>query len=232
MNRRQLAVLALAGAAAAGSGPALAAKPARTWDNLVLVKSKKLDLVYLIPGADLRGYKQVMVDPTEVAFRKNWQRDYNNAAMGLGGRVSDQTMRETIERGADVATGIFAEQFAAAGYPAATAPGPDVLRVRTGVINISVNAPDVRTSARSRSFAGEAGDATMVVEVRDSQTGALLGRAVDRRLAGDTGALIRNSMTNRSDFRRLVKTWAERSAEGLNELKALSPIDEAGLTKK
>ena len=206
------------------AGATFGAKPPDTWDDLVKVKSKKLDLVYLQPGADFRGYTKVMIDPTEVAFRKNWVRDYNSGTVGLSGRVSDADVRKVVDQSAKVATDIFAEEFGSAGYPVVTTEGEDVLRIRTGVINVSVNAPDVRTMGRSRSYAGEAGDATLVVEVRDSVTGALLGRAVDRRLAGDTSMLMRNSVTNRSDFRTLTKRWAKISVNGVNELKALSPI--------
>ena len=56
------------------------AKAPSTWDGLVLTKSKHFDLVYLQPGADFRGYTKVMIDPTEVAFQKNWQRDYNRGS--------------------------------------------------------------------------------------------------------------------------------------------------------
>jgi hypothetical protein len=206
------------------AGATFGAKPPDTWDDLVKVKSKKLDLVYLRPGADFRGYTKVMIDPTEVAFRKNWARDYNSGTTGLSGRVSDADVRKVVDQGAKVATDIFSEEFGAAGYPVVTTEGEDVLRIRTGVINVTVNAPDVRTMGRSRSFSGEAGEATLVVEVRDSITGAILGRAVDRRLAGDTSMLMRNSVTNRSDFRTLTKRWAKISVNGVNELKALSPI--------
>ena len=75
-----------------------------------------------------------------------------------------------------------------------------------------------------RTFANEAGEATLVLEVRDLQSGALMGRAVDRRLAGDTYVLMRNSVTNRSDFSRLFTDWAKESAAGLTELKALSAV--------
>ena len=46
--------------------------PAAKLDGLVRVKSKRLDVVYLQPGADFRSYTKVMLDPTEVAFAKNW----------------------------------------------------------------------------------------------------------------------------------------------------------------
>lgn len=71
MTQRRLAGAAIASAILL-AGVAAAAKPPSTWDGLVLVGSKRLDLVYLQPGADFRGYSKVMLDPTEVAFHKNW----------------------------------------------------------------------------------------------------------------------------------------------------------------
>ena len=206
------------------AGAGMSAKAPDTWDNLVRVKSKKLDLVYLQPGADFRGYSKVIIDPTEVAFRKNWARDYNRDSRSISRQVQEKDVRKAVDAAAPVATEIFGEEYRKAGYPVVTEPGEDVLRVRTAVMNIAVNAPDLMTAGRSRSFAGEAGEATLVVEVRDSITGAILGRAIDRRLAGDNSMLIRNSVTNRSDFRQLTRQWARISVGGLTELKAMSPI--------
>src|SRR6185369_11422410 len=152
------------------------------------------DYVYLLPGADFRAYNKVMLDPTELAFKKNWLRDYNNSTMSLSSRLS----------------------------------GPDVLRLRTAVVDISINAPDVKSVGRSRSYSGEAGFATLIVEARDSVSGALLGRAVDGKVVGDNSMLLRNSVTNRSDFRQLMKRWADISVKGLGELKAQSPINDQG----
>src|SRR5436190_1305918 len=71
-----------------GAAPAaLAAKPPATWDGLTLVKSKRFDAVYLAPDADFSSYRKVMLDPTEVAFRKNWVSDYNSTVMGLSSRL-------------------------------------------------------------------------------------------------------------------------------------------------
>ncbi len=50
------------------------------WDGLVEVKPKRLDAAYLMPGADFRPYTKLMIDPVEVAFRKNWMRDVNDSA--------------------------------------------------------------------------------------------------------------------------------------------------------
>lgn len=202
--------------------PAGTAPPA-SWDGLTLIKSKRFDAVYLMPGADFRSYTKVMLDPTEVAFEKNWLRDYNQQAP-FSQRMSEadaQRMLQVVQSGFE---DIFRKVYADAGYPIADAPGPDVLRVRTAVLNLNVVAPDVMTAGRSRTFSREAGGATVVLEVRDSQSNALLGRAVDSQIVGDDGTLIRNSVTNRSDFQRVFTRWAKISVEGFSELKARSPI--------
>ena len=99
-----------------------------------------------------------------------------------------------------------------------------MLRVKTGILNITVSAPDRPTAGRSYTFADTAGQATLIIEARDSMTGALLGRAVDTKIAGDNTVGWRSSVGNRADFRALVEQWAKLSVNGISELKALSPL--------
>ena len=68
-----------------------------------------------------------------------------------------------------------------------TQPGEDVLRVSLGLLNLDVQAPDTNSAGRTRTYSREAGHATLVVQVKDSLSGQLLGRAVDSQWAGDTG---------------------------------------------
>jgi hypothetical protein len=231
MNRRAFTALAAFTAVAATVPRRDAwakAKAPATWDDLVKVKSKRLDAVYLLPGADFRGYSKVQLDPTEVAFRKGWLRDYNESAISLSGRISDSDAQKMADQARTGFEEIFAKAYAQAGYPVVTAPGPDVLRVRTAVANLSIDAPELDTIGRTRTYSVQAGEATLVLEARDSATGALLGRAVDQRLAGDMTVGQRNSITNRADFAQLFETWAKLSVDGLGELKALSPIGPNG----
>jgi hypothetical protein len=190
---------------------------------LVQIRSKRLDFVYLQPGADLRGYTKVIVEPTEVAFRKDWRRDYNRGSRQLSGRVSDSDVQEAISKGVAAASDIITEAWRSGGYGISDAPGPDVLRVTTGIVNISVSAPE-QGGVRTRSYAHEAGEALLFVEVRDSMTGALLGRAVDRGIAGDNTVGWRSRVSNRADFRQMVERWARIMVTGMAELKALSPL--------
>jgi hypothetical protein len=217
----------LAGALLFASAPLLAQATEDNWEGLVRVKSDKIELVYLAPEADFRPYTEVLLDPSEMAMQKNWLRDQRRDSSSLGGQATERDIVRALERGSKEFDSYFAEAFTKAGFTIATAPGPNVVRIRSGVVDIDVVAPDVSAS-RNRTFSEEAGAGTLVIEVRDSVTNALLGRAIERRIAGDNGPWLRTAASNRADFDRLFRRWAETSAEGLVELKALSPIDVNG----
>jgi hypothetical protein len=120
---------------------------------------------------------------------------------------------------------VFHEAFGKAGYTIVDKPGPDVLRVTPGVVNLYVNAPDVMSAGRSTSYTANAGEATMLLELRDSQSNALLGRVLDRRETRDSmGMQTANRVTNTADFRLLFKSWASGCVKGLETLKSVSPL--------
>jgi hypothetical protein len=200
------------------------AQTSPTWDGLVSVKAKRMNAVYLAPGADFRPYTKVMFDPTEVALKKGWLRDYNLGSREVGRRLTDADVQRAFETVRTKFAEAFTKAYTDAGYQVVTAPGPDVLRVRTAVVDLRVNAPDKMSGGRTRSYAQEAGAATLVLEARDSESGEILGRALDRRLAGDTPMLLRNSITNKNDFSRLFNDWAKKSVAGLAELKTMPVV--------
>jgi hypothetical protein len=207
------------------------AKAPETWDGLVQVKAKKLGLAYLLPHADFRAYSKVMFDPPQVAFAKNWQRDFNRSAMTLSGRISDKDVRDTVTQAEASLTRIFPERFTREGFQVVSEPGPEVLRLGVAIINLEINAPERDVPGRSRTYAVDAGEATFAIEVRDSLTGQLLGRAVDRREAGEGPTYRRNYSSNLADFEALFEDWARISARGLTELKSVSPVNTDGIRK-
>ena len=206
------------------SAPVAAVNAPVEWDGLRRVASKRMNLVYVQPGADFRGYSKVIVEPTEVAFHKDWRRNYNSSTRGLSQRISEQELQKAVSRGVAAASEIFTKEWAQAGYQIVDMPAADVLRVKTAILNISVNAPERNSASHSYTFSDEAGRATLVIEARDSQTGALLGRAVDQELAGDSTVGWRTSAGNRADFRDLAESWARDAVRGFGELQALSTI--------
>jgi hypothetical protein len=222
MRMMKLAATALLALAFAGAS--FAEKPPETWDGLVEVKAKRVELAYLAPGADFRPYTKVMVDPTQVAFHKDWMKNMNQQR-DLSRRTTPEDAEEILAAARSNFDDIFHEAFTKAGYTVASTPGPDVLRVATAVVNLYINAPDTMSAGRSRSYTANAGEATLVIEMRDSQTGALMGRVVDQRQTRDMGGMgMTTSVTNVSDFRALFKNWAGITVKGLEALKAASPV--------
>jgi hypothetical protein len=206
------------------AGAAFAADTPESWDGLVEVKPKRMDAAFLLPGADFRPYTKVMIDPTQVAFQKDWFKRMNDTR-DLSRRVSKEEAEQILAAARTNFDEVFAAEYAKAGYSVVTTPGPDVLRVSTAVVNLYINAPDVGSTGMSKTFTTEAGEATLFVEVRDSQSGALMGRVIDRRetqgIAGRTQA---NRATNTTEFRLLFQNWAGITIKGLEELKAHSPV--------
>lgn len=198
-----------------------------TWDGLVEIKPKRMDTAFLLPGADFRPYTKLMLDPVEVAFKKDWVRDYNREVSTISNRLTPEHVEKILQAARDAFTKVFTAAYQKAGLEVVAAPGPDVLRVRPGVINLDIAAPDTMTSSRSRVYTTESGEATLFLEVRDSTSGALLGRALDRRATRDTGRIqVSNSVTNLADFEALFRQWAEISIKGFQELREYSPVPE------
>ena len=76
----------------------------------------------------------------------------------------------------------------------------------------------VTTSSRDRIYLSRVGEATLVLELRDSITEAILARAVDRRAAESSFSMSEsNRVRNRSEVRRMAATWARMLRTRLDE---------------
>lgn len=192
-----------------------------TVDGLVKVDKSKFDAVYLLPGADFSPYDKVIIDEPEVAFSQGWLRSYNTSAV-TGTEIRDADVERILSDARQGVASEYAAAFTKAGYAVVAQPAADVLRIKVSVINLRMNAPDVSSSAMTRSYAREAGEAKIIVEARDSVTHALMGRAVDEQRIGDNFFHERNRVTNHADFRQAFERWARISVEGLDALKAAS----------
>jgi hypothetical protein len=83
----------------------------------------------------------------------------------------------------------------------------------------------VPTDVDSASFAGRGGiyltsvgQATLVIELRDSQSNEVLGRAADRRAAESPFAFDVNKVTAWSEVHRLAQAWASLLRKRLEEI--------------
>jgi hypothetical protein len=200
------------------SSAALAQEP----DGLVKVRSRQVEMAWLRPGADFRPYTKVIVDRTQVAFRPDYIKDYNLNA-GTMPRLTPEDANKIMAAAQTNFDSIFVDAFKQAGYEVVTTTGPDVLRVNSGILDLNVNAPLSGTDGQTQRII-TAGDAALIVEVRDTVTNALLGRVADRRETQRLGLQIATSASLLFDFRQLFTLWANICVKGLTEMKAVSPV--------
>jgi hypothetical protein len=96
-------------------------------------------------------------------------------------------------------------------------PGPDVLTVWGGLVDVVSNVPP-ETVGRGNIYLTSVGQATLVLELRDSESNAVLVRVIDRRAAATTGPAMRStSVTNWSEVQQLAREWATRLRAKLDE---------------
>lgn len=179
-----------------------------TYDNLVPVADPAVSIAFLDPDADFSVFKRVAILEPMVAFRSNWRRDQNRS------RSQNIRARDAERIKADVATlfeRVFTERLEAAGFDVVEVAGDDVLVLRPAIIDLDITAPDTRTAGRSRTFTASTGAATLYVQLFDSVTGDIIGRAADRQVVRRGTGMITwsNSVTNTADARRMMGGWAD-----------------------
>lgn len=213
-----VALVLMAGAPVAAQEPGAP----ESWDGLVAVIAPGLDAAFLYPGADFRSFTKVRLDEPEVAFRPNWLRDARRSRSAAS-RVTDADAARILKTVTASTIDIFTRAFTDAGFEVVTRDAPDVLRVRIGIVDLVVNAPDTMAAGRTRTFTTNAGEATLIVEARESVTHALLARIADRR---ETRTMFgqANRVTNTADFRALAATWAQIATARLSRLREISPV--------
>ena len=206
------------------SSPAVANKddpPEVTEDGLHLVKDSNLALVYAVTAADLNGYHRIWLVKPSIAFKKNWKRDQNKHK---GSKVTDKDMERIRTHLASEFMSVFAEVLQENdGYDLVEERADDVLIIRPGIFNLDVNAPDTMSAGRSNTFASYAGEMTLYLEAYDSQTNALIIKALDRKFDRNGGfTRWQSSVANTQAARRILRGWAQSIRDGLDEANAVT----------
>jgi hypothetical protein len=226
MNRRSLPARVLAFACLLFAAAAMAAdKPPEEWDGLERVKLKGMDSAYVRPGADFSIYTKVIIDPIQVAFSKNWDKESTISRHKLSAKELD----DIKQRLGKLAEETFASEFSKKnGIEVVTEPGPDVLRFSSAIVDLWPRAVDTDEPGRNYVFTTSAGSAVLYAELRDSETGQLIGRVVDGREARNSGTMRwTNSVENTAEARAMVSDWARilrKRYEAVREAAGAAPV--------
>jgi len=218
---KRIAVLALFAAVAwTCAVTAAKEKPPETWDGLNRVDTKKVGLLYKAPQADFGGYSKFSIDPVIVEFSKNWKPERGSV------HKIDRVDRDGIKKGvAELFQQVLTEELQGkGGYAIVTEPGPDVLRLSPAIADLYINAPDTNYAGRSTTYTVSAGEMTLVMELRDSETGDLLARVIDKQASRDSEWLMwTNKVTNTAEAKQIMTKWAKLLREGLDNARATKP---------
>ena len=193
--------------------------PTTTPDGLDLVRSDKHSAVYVKSEAQLDIYDEFAIVPCEVAFRKNWQRDYNSAHRSSGQQIKERDIDRIKRELGEECTAFFTDALSEEpSYNLVTEwqEGQDVLLVRPNIVNLNITSPDVSSPSMTRSYSASAGSMTLYLELIDAETSEVLVRAYDSKADPDSFVNYANKITNRQAADRMLKNWATRLREAMD----------------
>ena len=209
-NQRQAAcfcvpVFLLAVAPAVAQDP-----PQMSHDGLVPVQATKVQAAYIDPNADFGVFRRVAILDPVVSFRSNWQRDQNRSRMQNVGTSDMERIKADV---AKLFNEVFKERLEMNdGYKVVGEAGEDVLLLRPAIIDLDITAPDAPSGGRTRTYTSTTGAATLYIELFDSVSGDIIGRAIDRQVVRSPGSRLTwsTSVTNTQDARRMFVRWADQ----------------------
>jgi hypothetical protein len=213
-----LAVLVAGGCASSGT-PTIQTGPDAevTFDGLHRVDHSQAEFAWARPDFDISGYSKILPVSSGFEYRKATNQGRTAAERNRGGPyIIDDSARERFE---SMVAEVFQEELGKMeNWEFVTEPGPDVMILRGGMLDIFTNVPPDNQAGRVSQYVSAVGQATLVLELRDSQTNTVLARSIDRRWAERPGGQMfeANRVTSMAEARRLVRMWATRLRESLD----------------
>lgn len=182
-----------------------------TLDGLERVESRRLDAAFVRPGVDFSQYTSVVLGEIELAFRTP------NRAERQFPLSSDQRMQFQA-----MLLEAFVEQLSAGDLELVMDHGPSVLRLKVRVQDVTATIPPRGLSGaggRGSLALTAIGEATLVIELEDSETNEILARAFDTRAAEGIAISTEDGPVTRwEDIERLCDRWATAVRRGLETL--------------
>ena len=180
-------------------------------DGMQLQVNKRSTLAYKKEGVSFAQYNKIHILPSQVAFKKDWKRDYNKSQSSISMRVNDKDVLRIKSEVAKLFDEVFTEEFSKNNAALSVNEiSADTLVIKPAIINLDVNAPDVQSANNVKTYVQDAGQATLFLEMYDGVSGEILARIIDSETVGDR-AYTRwaNRVSNRADAKRTIRKWAK-----------------------
>ena len=187
-----------------------------SFDGLHKVDNSRSDAAWAVPDLDFSGYTKIRFVSLGIEYKEVANKGSSQVVRSQGGPYFiDDKARAQFEA---LVSEIFSEELGKiTRFQIVDVSGPDTLEVGGGLLNVTSQVPPDPAGGRSVHYLTYVGDATLVLEIRDSMSNRILARAVDRRAAETLGGTFRrsNTVTNSVEVKRLIRYWAVALREGL-----------------
>ena len=177
-----------------------------TFDGLHELKNSAADIAWAMPGVDLSGFTKIKVQDAGIEFRPGGESGRSSFSRSSTGPF--EVTEKQKARFREIVEEIVQDELGKSVKFALTdEPGPDVLLVRIALLDVASFVPPAELG-RADIYLRDIGEVTLVLELRDSITGAILVRAIDRDAIGDSDRMNRSSSAaNAADVKRLIRRW-------------------------
>jgi len=205
-------------AGCAGSNPTIdtSNEAEATYDGLYPVDGGTADAAWARPGADISKYSKIMLQGVGIEYRPGGESGRLYHARRNADHY-DMTDKQKTRLEEILRESFLKELGKSEHFTIADEAGPDVLLIRGGLLDVVSYVPP-ESVGRVEVILSSVGEATLVLEIRDSVSGAIIARAVDRRVAGDSaGGFTRsNRVMNTAEVRVMIRSWARLLRERLD----------------
>ena len=211
-------ILTLAGCA---SQPVIdtSASAERSFDGLYPIENTIVDKAWARGDIDLSGYTRLKIETTGIQYRPTRSAAASRLSRIRAGETDFPIDDKQRARLAETLREAFAEELKKLErFTLTDEIGADVLILRGGLLDVVSNVPP-EGPQRYDVYLESVGEATLMLEMIDSQTGTVLLRTVDRRAAGRVGQPFEsNTVSNWFEVKRLAQSWARLLRDRLDAL--------------
>lgn len=178
------------------------------YEGLAEVRKPHFDVAEVRPETVFSDYDGVIINNPELAFRTP---DRSQKQFPL-----DEAQKQRFE---DLLAGAFSHEFSKLqNLTRRSQPGPGILELAVRVENITVTVPTGQGTQLGFALTA-VGEATLILELHDSQSGQILARGVDTRAV--QGAALGQggeTVTRWEDVEKLCSHWASMTRTRLDVL--------------
>ena len=190
-----------------------------TFDGLVRIDNAAFRDAWIDPDVELKGYNKVILGLAAFEFRAVKKTPEFSSIRTDNRReyyISDKDREKLVE----LVTEVFADELGKSkNFTVVTEPAADTLII-VGMLHDIVSRVPPRLIGTGEIYLASVGEATLILEARDSLSGETIYRAVERRAIERPGldAIEVTPVTTWAEVRRWARRWATRLREGLDSI--------------